>query len=537
MSKAPKKIIPIDILEMELSQGLPHWLHPSQKHAGKFAEDRKRRHQQYMDEKYGKGGQKPTGKKQNKAMPASLIAKEAPMPMNPSDYNSQSEFMSACISDMSGAHPDWESDRVTAACSTMWGKDKRARSRVTKQAPTPEAGETQEDFMGRCTALAMKENPDWDAGQAEQACSTIWGGQKGARGGVRKQVAPKEGEVLADFMDRCTTETASANPDWDAGKVRAACSSTWAEKRLGKNGAKHKSLRKQDDGEGAIPDPNEYDSKEEFMSDCMDATGDRDACETVWEDESGEERKSKVPVRKSSGVLAKQPPPDATDPNDYDSYEEYMADCVDQIGDETACDTWWNEKRLKGPVRKTRPAGVFKIDKEGVEFVLSDESIDRMGDVIVAAGWKLDNFKRNPVALFNHKADFVVGKWERLRVDGERLRGHLRFAPAGTSPRIDEIRKLVEAGILQAVSVGFAPIGTPEPRMKNNMPSGFTYRGQELIETSLVSVPANPNALAVAKSLRNLPAHYRHRFRRARQKENERRTKSRVTRRASRSSS
>ena len=417
------------------------------------------------------------------------------MPMNPSDYNSQSEFMGACVSDMSDSHPDWEKDRVVAACTSMWGKEKRARAPVLKQAPTPQAGEAQEDFMARCTALAMKENPDWDAAQADQACSTIWAGdKKNARVST-----PKESEVLSKFMNRCTLETASANPGWDAGKIRSACSGAWAEKRLGKNGKRDK----QDDGEGAIPDPNEYDSKEEFMSDCMDATGDRTACEQVWEDESGEERKGKAPVRKSRSP-AKQIPGDATDPNDYDDYNEYMAACVEQIGDEEACDTWWNEKRIKGPVRKTRST-TGKIDKEGVEFILSDESVDRMGDVIIANGWKLDNFRRNPVALFNHKADFVVGKWDRLRVDGDKLRGHLRFAPAGTSPRIDEIRKLVEAGILQAVSVGFAPIGSPEPRVKNNMPTGFTYRGQELIETSLVSVPANPNALAVAKSLRISP--------------------------------
>jgi HK97 family phage major capsid protein len=85
------------------------------------------------------------------------------------------------------------------------------------------------------------------------------------------------------------------------------------------------------------------------------------------------------------------------------------------------------------------------------------------------------------------------------------LRGHLELAPAGTSERIDEIRKLIEAGILKAVSVGFRPKEHTQLDSKNPF-SGLRFTKQELVETSLVSVPANPNALAVAKALRISPA-------------------------------
>ena len=68
----------------------------------------------------------------------------------------------------------------------------------------------------------------------------------------------------------------------------------------------------------------------------------------------------------------------------------------------------------------------------------------------------------------------------------------------------DEIRRLVEAGILKAVSVGFKPIHS-QPRRNGDKIVGEYFQRQELVETSLVSVPANPNALAVAKSL-NLSA-------------------------------
>ena len=134
-----------------------------------------------------------------------------------------------------------------------------------------------------------------------------------------------------------------------------------------------------------------------------------------------------------------------------------------------------------------------------MEFILSDATPDRLGD-IVQQNWSLDNYKKNPVALFNHRADFIVGTWSNLGVNNGELRGKLKLAPAGTSERIDEIRKLVEAGILKAVSVGFKPIEA-KLRVANDPFGGQIYLKSELVETSLVSVPANPNALAVAKSL------------------------------------
>ena len=66
-------------------------------------------------------------------------------------------------------------------------------------------------------------------------------------------------------------------------------------------------------------------------------------------------------------------------------------------------------------------------------FVLSDESVDRMGDTIRASGWDLTSFKSNPIALFGHSHDKPVGRWENVRVVGKRLVGTLKLAKPGTS--------------------------------------------------------------------------------------------------------
>jgi hypothetical protein len=63
-----------------------------------------------------------------------------------------------------------------------------------------------------------------------------------------------------------------------------------------------------------------------------------------------------------------------------------------------------------------------------LRYVMSDESVDRMGDVIEAKGWKLGHFKRNPIALFNHKSDFPIGFWSEVKVEGAKLvSGWTRF--------------------------------------------------------------------------------------------------------------
>lgn len=192
-------------------------------------------------------------------------------------------------------------------------------------------------------------------------------------------------------------------------------------------------------------------------------------------------------------------------PEPGEDYNTFLERCIDEGGDEEECHLIWEdegEKSVSG--RRLKHKTHASPSESGMMFILSDDTPDRMGDVIVAEGWDLTNFRKNPVALFNHNPDFVIGMWKSLWIEGNSLRGHLQLAPEGTSARIDEIRKLVDAGILRATSVGFRPIDS-EPRKSSEPIGGVTYKRCELIETSLVAVPANPNALAVAKSLRVSP--------------------------------
>jgi HK97 family phage prohead protease len=204
------------------------------------------------------------------------------------------------------------------------------------------------------------------------------------------------------------------------------------------------------------------------------------------------------------------------DPEDDEGLDEFMDRCTEAVQEanewmpdeaaEELCQIRWDETKGKSASGRALKRKTHSGPISGAEYILSDETVDRMGDIISSDGWDLSSFAKNPIALFNHSPSAPIGRWSNLRVEGRALRGHLELAPEGTSPRIDEIRKLVAAGILKAVSVGFREVESTARKSADGRRLGQHFLKQELVETSLVSVPANPNAIAVAKGLNISPA-------------------------------
>ena len=130
------------------------------------------------------------------------------------------------------------------------------------------------------------------------------------------------------------------------------------------------------------------------------------------------------------------------------------------------------------------------------DFVLSTEDRDRHGDIVMQDGIDTGAFLKNPVALFQHDHSLPVGVWSNLRRAAGATVGTLSLVAKGTSRAGDLARSLLEQGILKAVSISF--VGKEKAELE---PRGWRFIKSELLEVSLVSVGANPNALLVAKSL------------------------------------
>jgi HK97 family phage prohead protease len=136
-------------------------------------------------------------------------------------------------------------------------------------------------------------------------------------------------------------------------------------------------------------------------------------------------------------------------------------------------------------------------------FVASDETVDRYGDIVSVDGWDLTNFRKNPVVLWMHSQWNPIGK-ASVKIEGGQLLATIRFYDAGDSKLADDLWKLVKKRQLRGVSVGFTVPSEDdvEPiRDENDRLTGFRFLRQELLEISLVSVPANPNALQIARSM------------------------------------
>ena len=104
-------------------------------------------------------------------------------------------------------------------------------------------------------------------------------------------------------------------------------------------------------------------------------------------------------------------------------------------------------------IRTKRAAAPPPAD-DPLEYVMSDGSVDRMGGIIEPEGWRLDNFRRHPVALFGHDPKFMIGHWRDVGVRKGQLTGWLELVEP-VSERLRESDALVKAGVARAVSVGF----------------------------------------------------------------------------------
>jgi HK97 family phage prohead protease len=135
-----------------------------------------------------------------------------------------------------------------------------------------------------------------------------------------------------------------------------------------------------------------------------------------------------------------------------------------------------------------------------LRFCFSDESVDRMGDTIRAAGWDIADFERNPVALWAHDSSAPpIGGARNVGVEGKRLAGDIEFAPPETYQFADTIYRLVLGKFIRAVSVGFLPTRHLFVQDDPERPWGIDFLEQQLLEISVCPVPANPNALAEAR--------------------------------------
>ena len=136
-----------------------------------------------------------------------------------------------------------------------------------------------------------------------------------------------------------------------------------------------------------------------------------------------------------------------------------------------------------------------------MDFIASDETLDRYNEVIKLDGWQLDNFKANPVIPDCHDYSSIgkiLGKAQSIAVVDGKLVNRVEFCL--DNPLGNLAYKMTKGGFIKSQSVGFIPLEWVNGNGKDGIDR--TYTKQELLEVSLVVVPANPGA-AVGLALKS----------------------------------
>jgi HK97 family phage prohead protease len=133
-----------------------------------------------------------------------------------------------------------------------------------------------------------------------------------------------------------------------------------------------------------------------------------------------------------------------------------------------------------------------KLQEGEVEFIVSSGALDAHGERIDVDGIDIKDFKKNPVVLWGHDGfNLPIGKATKVWKESGKLMARAKFYLKDDFAR--KVYDYIVDGYLNAVSIG--------GMVQEWADDGITISKLNMKEFSVVSVPANPEALATNKSL------------------------------------
>jgi len=141
-----------------------------------------------------------------------------------------------------------------------------------------------------------------------------------------------------------------------------------------------------------------------------------------------------------------------------------------------------------------------------IEGVANKAIVDRGNDLIDPKAWDLKNYGKNPVILYNHDRDKIIGRAVDIKPQDDGLYIKCRISKSRDS-MVSYVRDMIEEGMINAFSVGFASKDAAKSKDGVN-----TITSAELYEVSVVSIPMNQDSIftvtmkdiAAAGSLRDV---------------------------------
>jgi len=123
-------------------------------------------------------------------------------------------------------------------------------------------------------------------------------------------------------------------------------------------------------------------------------------------------------------------------------------------------------------------------------FILSDTSkTNSHGFRIAMEGMDTSRFRENPVMLYRHNDDDVIGRWHNLRVDDGRLLADAEFDQ--DDELAAKVAGKVERGFIKGCSMGICIKDMQETA------DGWIATKSELMEASVCSIPSDAGAVTL----------------------------------------
>ena len=92
-------------------------------------------------------------------------------------------------------------------------------------------------------------------------------------------------------------------------------------------------------------------------------------------------------------------------------------------------------------------ASATEAGEQQMAFVVSNDDVDRHGDVISLQGWRLQSYLKNPVFLWAH--DYTrpaIGRTRELWAEGNNLVARVQFAPTDFAREVADRRTSAKMG-------------------------------------------------------------------------------------------
>lgn len=145
-------------------------------------------------------------------------------------------------------------------------------------------------------------------------------------------------------------------------------------------------------------------------------------------------------------------------------------------------------------IHKTIAIEIKEQTENGGKIIISTGDLDRDRDRVKPSGANVTNYLNNPVVQFAHNYSepwATIGKTVNLEIKPEGLVADFELRPpANEQDPQNIVRLLWEGGWIRTASIGFNPTSAVE-----NEEGGRNFEEWDLLEWSLVPVPANQAAL------------------------------------------